>query len=76
MKTTFMETRIQMAGIIAHLIGFAQQIAESDQKIDDETAKLIAVTMAATTLYGKITLTIINDPDVILPPQGRRCIFY
>lgn len=71
-----MDIRLEMAGIIAHLIQFAQEIATSRDQVDDDTAKLIAFGMAQVGAYGRTTLLIIDNPDIIQPPAGRRCIFY
>lgn len=52
----------------------AVQLHDSD--IPDEVATHVGITFVMVSRYMRTTLTIINQPNVIAPVMGRRCIFY
>ncbi len=76
MKTSFMAVRVELAQIMLQLFQVANALAENGDQVDDDTAKLLGVCMCHVVKHCRTVITIIDNPDVIAPPAGKRCIFY
>lgn len=68
-RVEVVRTALQMRQLGIHLLNH-------QEKMDVRTQIFIGAAMVAIGKHAFTAMTIIDKPNEILPPAGRRCIFY
>lgn len=68
--------RLQVIRTAFQMRELGVQLMAAQDSMDMRTQIFIGAAMVTTGQYAFTAMTIITNPDEILPPGGRRCIFY
>lgn len=68
--------RLQVIKTALQMRQLGIQLMARQDTMDIRTQIFIGAAMVATGRYAFTAMTIVTKPDEILPPAGRRCIFY
>lgn len=71
-----MQARLSVIRTAIQMRQLALQLITHQDSMDMRTQIFIGAAMVTTGKYAFTAMTIIEKPDEILPPAGRRCIFY
>lgn len=71
-----MLARLQVIRTALQMRELGVQLMAVQDTMDVRTQVFIGAAMVTTGKYAFTAMTIITNPDEILPPRGRRCIFY
>lgn len=63
-------------GIVIKMQSMIQYIVTTTDQLDRPTETYLAAYAITILTYGKKVLEIVQQPDVVQPIMGRRCIFY
>lgn len=72
----FMMVRAQIFSMMIQMQRTVSWMAMAGNGFDEAMTKFVTAYIITMGIYARHTLMILNDPEIVMAPMGKRCMYY